>query len=313
MMQDNARKITYGAMMIALFALLMALTLYVPLIGTVTLFFIPLPILLYRLKYDRAASLLVLFASAIVSSVMGGVLSIPFALILGLLGLVMGDTMQSGKTKLYTVMATGIALLISMVISYIVAIFLFSFNAIDDLMKTMTEMQDQMLSMMTRFGKPPEGFEELLMAQFDFYQSVIPSMFMMAVLTMAFLFVMLNSLIIQRLGYSTQKFPPFHEMKLPMITVVLYGVILLVSFIDNPAPGTNMYLLLINATIILRTLFLLQGIAFLHFYITEMKFPTVVKVFATIIALMISPMTTLLGILDSGMNIRAWIRKDKAR
>lgn len=313
MMQDNARKITYGAMMIALFALLMALTLYVPLIGTVTLFFIPLPILLYRLKYDRAASLLVLFASAIVSSVMGGVLSIPFALILGLLGLVMGDTMQSGKTKLYTVMATGIALLISMVVSYIVAIFLFSFNAIDDLMKTMTEMQDQMLSMMTRFGKPPEGFEELLMAQFNFYQSVIPSMFMMAVLTMAFLFVMLNSLIIQRLGYSTQKFPPFHEMKLPMLTVVLYGVILLVSFIDNPAPGTNMYLLLINATIILRTLFLLQGIAFLHFYITEMKFPTVVKVFATIIALMISPMTTLLGILDSGMNIRAWIRKDKAR
>lgn len=312
-MQDNARKITYGAMMIALFALLLALTLYVPLIGNVTLFFIPLPILLYRLKYDRAASILVLVASAMISTIMGGVLIIPFALIFGLLGFVMGDTMQTGKTKLYTVMATGVALLLSVVLSYIVAVLVFSFNAIDDLMKTMTEMQEQMLSIMTRFGEPPEGFEEMLMAQFDFYQSVIPSLFMIAVLSMAFLFVVLNGLVVQRLGYSIQKFPPFHQMKLPVLTVVLYGVILLISFIDNPASGTNMYLLLINATIILRTLFLVQGIAFIHFYCTEMKLPTVVKVFATIIALMISPITTLLGIVDSGMNIRAWIRKDKAR
>ena len=58
-MQDNARKITYGAMMIALFAILLAVSLYIPLLGSVTMFFIPLPIILYRLRYDRTSSILV--------------------------------------------------------------------------------------------------------------------------------------------------------------------------------------------------------------------------------------------------------------
>lgn len=37
-MQDNARKITYGAMMIALFAILLAVSLYVPLLGSIIMF-----------------------------------------------------------------------------------------------------------------------------------------------------------------------------------------------------------------------------------------------------------------------------------
>ena len=57
----------------------------------------------------------------------------------------------------------------------------------------------------------------------------------------------------------------------------------------------------------------MQGISLIHHYMYEMKLPKVVTVIATVFALMLSPITTILGILDAGMNIRAWIGKDKMK
>ena len=73
-----------------------------------------------------------------------------------------------------------------------------------------------------------------------------------------------------------------------MITVIIYGVILLISLFADVKPGTNLYLIIVNATSILRFLFLLQGISFIHYYINEMKLPKVATVVATIFALMLS-------------------------
>src|SRR6185437_12823288 len=103
------------------------------------------------------------------------------------------------------------------------------------------------------------------------------------------------------------------EMKLPIITVIVYGVILLLTYTVKMEPGTNLYLICLNATIILRTLFLLQGISLIHYYMYKMKLPKVVTFVATLFALLFNPVTTLLGILDSGINIRAWIGKDKTK
>jgi uncharacterized protein YybS (DUF2232 family) len=129
----------------------------------------------------------------------------------------------------------------------------------------------------------------------------------------AFLTVTPNLFIARRLGNDVPKFPPFREMKLPVITVIVYGVILLLTYTVTMEPGTNLYLICLNATIILRTLFLLQGVSFIHYYMHKMKLPNVVTFVATLFALLFHPMTALLGILDSGVNIRAWIGKDKAK
>ena len=136
-MQDNARKITYGAMMIALFAILLAVSFYIPLLGNVTMFFIPLPIILYRLSYDRNSSLLVLATGIVLSLLIGGILLVPFAFVHGLLGFVIGDTIMMGKTKLYTFMASGLTLLITGMVIYVAAVLFFGFNVIDELMTAM--------------------------------------------------------------------------------------------------------------------------------------------------------------------------------
>ncbi|WP_342507557.1 YybS family protein [Sporosarcina sp. FSL K6-2383] len=312
-MQDNARKVTYGAMMIALFAVLLAVSLYAPILGNVTMFFIPLPIILYRLRYDRASSLLVTTTGIMLSLLVGGIVLVPFAFIHGLLGFVVGDTVQTNKTKLYTLMATGLTLLVTGILMYAAAVLVFGFNAIDELFKMIDEAREQVTSFMGTLGGLPDNYDKLMDTQIEFYQTAIPSLFIITIFVLSFIYITLNLEVASRLGNKVQKFPPFREMKLPVMTVIVYGIVLLLSLFVPAEPGTNYYLITINATMILRFLFLLQGISFVHYFIYEMKVPKVMSVVATIFALLLSPITTMLGILDAGMNIRAWIRKDKLK
>ncbi|HJF30923.1 MAG TPA: YybS family protein [Sporosarcina psychrophila] len=312
-MQDNARKITYGAMMIALFAILLAVSLYMPLVGSITMFFIPLPIILYRLKYDRASALLMLAAGIVLSLLIGGILLVPFALVHGILGFIIGETIRKGKTKFYIFMASGLTLLIMGMGMYVGAVLFFGFNMIDELMTVMQTTKEKMTSFMANTGGLPDNYDEIITATFDVYEYTIPSLFIMSIFTLAFIILTLNLGVAKRLGFEVPKFPPFREMKLPIITVILYGVILLITLFTDMKPGTNLYLIIVNATTLLRFLFLLQGVSLIHYYVNEMKLPKVATVVATIFALVLTPITTMLGILDTGVNIRAWLRKDKLK
>ena len=150
MQDDNARKITYGAMMTALFAILLAVSFYVPLIGGVTMLFIPLPMILYRLRYDRTASLLVLATGLFLSVLVGGVALVPFALVFGLLGFVIGDTLKSEKSKLYTFMASGLTLLTLTVLMYVAAVLFFKVNFIDEVMNGIQTSREQVTSFINK-------------------------------------------------------------------------------------------------------------------------------------------------------------------
>lgn len=312
-MQDNAKKITYGAMMIALFAILLAVSLYTPLLGSVTMFFIPLPIILYRLKYDRTSSLLMLATGVMLSLLIGGIILVPFAFVHGILGFIIGEMIMRGKTRLYIFMATGLALLVSGMGVYVASVLFFGFNLIAELMTAMEDTKERMTSIMSKYGGLPDNYDEVVTSTFQMYEYTMPSIFIIGIFVLAFIILTLNLGVSKRLGFEVPKFPPFREMKLPIITLILYGALLLITLFAAVKPGTNLYLTIVNATTVLRFLFLLQGVSLIHYYINEMKLPKVATVVATIFALMFAPITTMLGILDTGVNIRAWLKKDKSK
>jgi uncharacterized protein YybS (DUF2232 family) len=312
-MQDNARKITYGAMMIALFGILLAVSLYTPLLGSVTMFFIALPIILYRLKYDRTSSILVFATGVVLSLLIGGILLVPFAIVHGLLGVIIGETIIMGKTKLYIFMASGLTLLITGMGVYVGAVLFFGFNMIDEIMTAMQEAKEQMTSFMSTYGGLPDNYDETITSTFQMYEYTIPSIFIIGIFMLAFIILTLNLGVAKRLGFEVPKFPPYREMKLPIIALILYGAILLIALFADVKSGTNLHLITVNATTVLRFLFLLQGVSLIHYYVNEMKLPKVATFIATIFALMLAPITTMLGILDTGVNLRAWLKKDKSK
>ncbi|HEY4623447.1 MAG TPA: DUF2232 domain-containing protein, partial [Solibacillus sp.] len=74
-MQNNqSRKLAHGAMMIALFTVLMAIVFYVPIANLLAAVVAPLPLIWYSAHYDRKSSLFVTIAAIIVTFFIGGLL-----------------------------------------------------------------------------------------------------------------------------------------------------------------------------------------------------------------------------------------------
>lgn len=311
-MQDNARKLTYGAMMIAVLVILAAISVYVPLLGTVTMLFMPLPMMLYRLRYDRTASIFVLIAG-IVLSLFGGILLAPVTFTFGLLGFVISETIQSKKTKLYTFMAAGLTFLMTTMILYLLSVALFGINMIDELTKGIEATQKQMITYMERIGDVPEEFIKQMNETLQYTLKSIPSAVILSSFIFAFIILTVNLPIIKRLGHEIPKFPPFRLMKLPVLTVWVYMIIILLPLFMNIEPGSTAELTYINGSFILRFLFLLQGISFIHHAMHEMKTQKWLTILLSIVAILFSPLTIILGILDTGVNIRAWVGKNKSR
>ncbi|WP_432362733.1 DUF2232 domain-containing protein [Sporosarcina sp. UB5] len=312
-MQDQSQKITYGAMMLALFTIFLAGAIYIPILGSIIIIFIPLPIILYRLRHDRSSTIFVVVAGSILSLIVGGILLVPFALIFGVLGFFIAESVLLGKSKLYTFMASGLFFIVTGVLAYLIAALVFEINAIDSLMGTLKEMETQFKTSLQSLGALPDSYEQIVEEAFMMYRSAIPAYFILSMYLFTFIMVIPNFELLRRLGHQVPTFPPFREMKLPVITIFVYGLLIMLPWMMDLKPESSAYLLYVNATIILRVLLLLQGLALIYYFMYKMKLPTVVTVFSTIFALLFSPITTLLGILDIGVNIRSWIGKDNLK
>lgn len=300
-------------MMLALFTILLAGAFFIPFFGNIIMIFVPLPIMLYRLRYDRTSTVFVAIAGTILSLIVGGIWLVPFAVMFGLLAFLIAESVIVGKSKLYTFMASGLFFIVIGVLVYLIAALVFEVNAIDSLMAMLKESETQFKASLESLGALPESYEKIVEEAFTMYRSAIPAVFILSVYVFTLIMVIPNFEVLRRLGHQVPKFPPFREMRLPVITIFIYGLIIILPWIMEMNPDSSAYLLYVNATLILRFLLLLQGLALIHYFMYKMKLPAVVTVLSTIFALLFSPITTLLGILDIGVNIRAWIGKDNLK
>ena len=90
MQRNQTNYLTYGSMMIALFAILLAMSVYVPVLGFFTSFIVPLPLAWYSAKFERKQAVFVTVIAIIISFVIGGVFGFIFGLLVGPLGFLIG-------------------------------------------------------------------------------------------------------------------------------------------------------------------------------------------------------------------------------
>ena len=105
MQKNQSNYLTYGSMMIALFAILLAISVYVPFVGFITSFIVPLPIAWYSAKFERKHAIFVTIIAIIISFIIGGFFGLVFGLLVGPLGFIIGDSIRMNKSKLYMLMA----------------------------------------------------------------------------------------------------------------------------------------------------------------------------------------------------------------
>ncbi len=309
MQNEQTRQLISGAMTIVLFSILLAVSLYVPLVSLITSFFIAVPIAWYSAKFNRKSSILVTIVSIGISYFIGGLLAVPFAMIHALLGLVIGDAIRMKKSKLFMLLSTTIVLLISIAIQYVVVVLAFDFNPVKALLTIASNQYNQMGAFLERFDALPNNYDKTVENILFMFETVMPSILIILLFLLVIVFINILLPVLKRLGLVVPKFPEFRNLKFPKSVLWYYMVVLVVTLFIELDKGTFAYMVFANAFLLLRVLLFLQGISFIRFYIHQQKWPKWVAFFVTILAFPLQTITLLLGILDLGFNVRSYVKE----
>lgn len=305
--------LTEGALMLAIFAVLLFISLFVPIVMIVTQFFLILPFLLYSAKYPLKNTVILIIGAIFITLLIGNIVMVPIAIIFGTTGMIMGYGVRTGKSKLIIYLASSITFLINIVLFYVLASIFFSINFIDEIAKIFNTSFDQYTETLQSFGQnPPDKLQEQLNEMLNLMSSMAPMFFIIMAFSTVILLIVINFPIAKRLGTPVPKFGAFRELRVPKSILWYYLAAMVLTLIVNPEPGSYMYMVLINGAAILQILLVIQGLAFIFFYSHLKKWPIVLPVLAVIFTFILPiflSIVRMLGIIDIGFNLRSYLEK----
>ncbi len=308
MPNNQTKALVQGSMMVAIFTILMLISAYVPFIFIVALLFTPLPIAWYSANYKRSASILVAVVGCILTTLTSGITMLPFAFMLGLVGVVMGSAIYQKKSKLYLFLSTGITNLISMAIIYMAYVQLAGINFISMSLEMVRENYEQS----NEFAKSVTGqvaiTPEQLETMFNTIELTMPATITISAFFVAFIIITVNLPVLKRLGVDVPKFAPFQHMRLPRSILWYYMIVLCINLFMRPEAGSTLDIIVLNVSYVLWMLLILQGISFIHYFIAKKGMPNAVKWVATLLAIPLSSFIILLGIIDLGFDVRSLVK-----
>ncbi|MGR3766336.1 YybS family protein [Rossellomorea sp. NS-SX7] len=303
----NTRVITQGALMLAIFTVLLLMVLYVPFLGTLAFFVLPLPLIFFSARHSFVNSLYVLLGAMVLSFFVGGPVALPLGLAFGSLAMVMGWGIRNQWDKLRIFMSSTFILLINIVIGFVLSIAFLNINIVEDGLK---ESKTTYYSLLEQVGQEPDQkFIESLNSSIQLIQTLMPAFFLGMAAIFALLFIWVNFPILKRLGVNVPVFKPFREWMLPKSILWYYLIVLLVSMIAQPEQGTYLYTAVLNVLYVLQTLMAVQGLSFLYFLGHFKGWSKGSLVLITIISLPLLYLVRILGIIDLGFNLRQRLQR----
>ena len=190
MPNNQTKAMTQGAMMIALFLILVALAFYVPLVNLIAFLVAPLPLAWYSATYSRGLSIGVGLVAIAASIFIGNLLIVPLALILAIVGLVIGDCLREKKSKIYLLMATGTAILITFALQFVLLVRFFDVNFIEESMQLARDTYEQSLEYSASLTGGEVQMEEQMKQMFDTMEMALPASITLSVFALAFFMVL---------------------------------------------------------------------------------------------------------------------------
>ncbi|MFF2754503.1 YybS family protein [Psychrobacillus sp. NPDC058041] len=308
MLKNQTSYLTYGAMMIALFSILLAMSVYVPFVGFITSFIVPLPIAWYSAKFERKQAAWVTIIAIVISFIIGGVFGFLFALIVAPLGFIIGASIRSKKTKLYMLMASGIYLLLMTALQYVISISVLNINVLEQLLGAAEISYEQVGNIMSSVGQLPKDYDSLVEQSLLIAKMTMPAYFIGTVFITAFIYLVINLALLKRLKLEVPKFSQFTDFRLPKAVLWYYLIVSIFSLFVSYEVGSFGYLATINALVILRVLLFLQGVSLIHYYFHVLGYPKWLAVVVTILAIPLYTFTIVLGVFDLLFKLRSYLK-----
>lgn len=208
-MKHNVRKITLGAMMVAIISLFLVINLQTAgLLEVYMIWILPLPIIFYYVQYGFKASLSVVASAILLSFMLGSWITVFYTLTALLVGLVYGYGVYHQKDNAFLVVSTTIVSAISLFIEMYALAALFGYNLVAE-----TQEIINILKSMDGLVIPND------------LESLVYAIYPIALILMAFLQSLVTHLfalyLLKRLRIQTRKMKDLSTYRLPLWAGVL--------------------------------------------------------------------------------------------
>ncbi|MDH4424486.1 DUF2232 domain-containing protein [Bacillus sp. AFS054943] len=303
--------ITEGAALLAIYAILLLISMYVPILGTVVTFALPLPFILLALRH-RLSNVLVIFVAALfITVIVSQPLSLIKTVMFGLIGVVLGYMYKKGKKPVEILIAGTMGYLIGMMLIYVGSIKFFDIDLIKQMQKMFSESIAQSEKIVSAAGMPISKEQKELFGQFnDILQTLFPSLLVMVSVCFSWITVMVSGSVLKKLKYDVTPWPKFKDIQLPKSIVWYYVIFILLATFIKVEPTSYLHMVFSNLNVIFALLLVLQGLTFITFLAHRKGFTKGVPIISFIACMfipMLFPLVTILGIIDLGISLRSKI------
>lgn len=313
---SQSRKVTDGALLLAVYIILMLIAIFVPVIMLIIIFLLPLPFVIYTFKYDWKPTLLMLGTAIVLSLLLTPVITLPITVFAGLGGLMIGMAIHRRLTPYETWARGTLGFVGGLLFIFIFTQFFLEINWAAEVDRVINESFQISKQMIEQFGFLDQAQQELniIEEQLSYISNLIPAGIAIMSIFMGLVTQWISYKVINRLENKNFKFPLFRQFKLPVTIVWIYFFGLLFTIFDID-PNDIIYIAASNVLVLAGLFIALQGFSFIFYYAHYKNWSIAIPIVCIIITLLI-PMLLLyfvriIGIIDLGFGLRDRLSKNE--
>ncbi|PEA06936.1 DUF2232 domain-containing protein [Bacillus cereus] len=310
-MMKQTKFITEGAALLAVYAILLLISMYVPILGAVAMFILPLPFIVLTIRYKLPNVLLIFVAALFITVIVSQPISLIKTIIFGLIGVVLGSMYKKGKKPVEILIAGTLAYLIGIMLIYVGSIKFFNIDIMKQMQNMFNESIAQSEKIVSAAGMPISKEQKELLGQLnDVLQTLFPSILVMVSVCFSWITVMISGSVLKKLKHDVAPWPKFKDIQLPKSIVWYYVIFILLATFIKVEPTSYLHMVFSNLYVIFALLLVLQGLTFITFLAHRKGFTKGVPIISFIVCMfipMLFPLVTILGIIDLGISLRSKI------
>lgn len=313
MSQQKLNAFPQGAILTAIYILLLLIVTYIPFIGLVVMFFLPIPFLLQYFRHGLKPAILVALACLFFTLIVTPWPALIFTLAAASVGISMAYYYQKQESSFTPLIVGTIAYLLNYLIIILISYAILEVNVLELLEEMMNESMQLSTDLLDTFQMPAnEAQMDLFRESISSMIYIFPALIIFSSMIMAVLHHAVNRLTLPRLGHHIEKLPPIREWQLPKSILFYYfGCIVIIVF--GLADRTTTWgMLVINLQLILELLLYIQGLSFIAYYSYKKnkgRLLLIITITLTVLlSVIIMPIVRILGIFDLGFGLKKRIK-----
>lgn len=315
MKQTNV--LTEGAMAAAIFAALMLMSVYLPLISIISLWFLPLPFIIFTIRNGIKPGFVLWGVAFLLTLIIAGLIGVPWALLFGSGGLVVGWLYRQRRPAFAVLLGGSLVYTCSIIVIYVLSIAVLEINLITDSIEMLQQSIERAEAFFSSLGQDVGNQFDQLKQAVDILHYLAPSLLVTAGISFALITQLISAPVLRRirLGNYVQRWIPFREWRFPRSVLWYYLIALLLSLFGGFEQGSILYIVLLNLFLVLEAVMVIQGFSFVFYFCHAKKMnksiPIIIVVFSLLLSRFFLYIIRILGIIDLGFDLRKRVRSKR--